>query len=111
MEFKEVALLFSGLIALLAFGLSIFNYSRTEKVEKAKLYLELRSRYLQIRRQVPDKYFGSTEMPTEEGLDWIHIEQYWYQSFDEWFTTNKLGNSKSIELWEKLFFSRNSINN
>ena len=56
---KEVIFIFSAIAAWAALGLGIFNYFRASKVEKTKLYLDLRGRYLEVRRQVPDRYFGS----------------------------------------------------
>lgn len=103
MEIKEIIWLFSGLAAWVAFGLGIVNFFRVSKIEKTKLYLDLRGRYLEVRQQVPDRYFGSTEIVTEANPDWLHIERYWYQSFDEWFTTKKLGNSEYSDLWDSYF--------
>lgn len=100
---QEVFWLTSASAAWVGFFVAVLSYFRAQNEGKAKLYLDLRSRYLEIRRHVPDAYFDISANIEESDANWIFLEQYWYQAFDEWFTTNKLHNGKYRDLWSTYF--------
>ncbi|MDO8846584.1 hypothetical protein [Methylicorpusculum sp.] len=108
-EFKEIIWTVSAIAAWFAYFLSKNNAQRIKEVDKAKLYLELRSRYLVIRQNIPDRFFKHDMDIHPSDPNWSNIEQYWYQCFDEWFCTNKLNISSSSgvsefhELWDEYF--------
>lgn len=101
--YQEIFWLASASAAWVGFVVAVLSYFRARHEGKAKLYLDLRSRYLEIRRHVPDLYFNVTGDINESDANWVFIEQYWYQAFDEWFTTNKLNNGKYKDLWNTYF--------
>lgn len=103
MTSQEIFYLASATAAWVAFAISLLSYFRARHEEKAKLYLDLRGRYLEIRRRVPDRYLAAGADIKENDPDWVHLEQYWYQSFDEWFSTTQLNRGKHSDLWDMYF--------
>lgn len=93
----------SALIAWIALLVSVSSYCRSKEEDKATLYLQLRNRYFEIRRLIPDRYFRASGCCEVQPGDWIYLEQYWYQSFDEWFSTTQLNSGKHKELWDVYF--------
>lgn len=106
---KEVIWSLSAIAAWSGLLISIRNNARTKDFNKTKLYLDLRSRYLTIRQNIPDYIFQNDEDIERNDKAWSAIEQYWYQCFDEWFCTNKLDSVDQdktdgyLALWDEYF--------
>ncbi len=105
----------AALIATAAFILSCIALYTTASVARAQLYLELRRRFAEINNQLPRRppgpkdYHDQTWHPEpdkdEDKEAFSKIEKYWYNAFDEWFTTKIIHPWPFRRLW-KVFFKR-----
>ena len=76
----------------------------------AQLFLTLRDRHEKIHKEMPKGPPPANDYhdpkwwpdPKEKG-DFENIEHYWYQTFDEWFTTKKMHPLWFKPLWTKFY--------
>lgn len=94
---------FAAVIAFLALGVSCVAYRYSKTAAITNLFIALRSRYLEIHGQLPLEVRQSNWKPAKDTDEWRAIERYWYVSFDEWFSTRKLGESAGKKLWNEFY--------
>ena len=103
MELQETIWLFGALAAIFSALSAWLSYKKSDGVERAQLYLSLRDRYLEIRRRVPDAAFTKEWDLEKNPKSKVELEQYWYNAFDEWYSTNKLNGGRHKVLWSDYF--------
>lgn len=91
------------LISSAAFGLSLLAFLYAKSVASTELFISLRSRYLQIHKSLPSEVREADWVPNKDSDEWKAIEQYWYVSFDEWFSTTKIGGRINAKLWKNFY--------
>lgn len=94
----------STIIALIALVFSILADARSNATTRMQLYLELKTRFLEVFGNLPPKFSDANWKPANKN-DEIKVKKYWHHSFDEWYITNKLNKRYMKGLWEKYYSS------
>lgn len=102
-DFGNWSELMAAVIAGLALGVSYVAYRYSKIAAITNLFIALRSRYLEIHGELPLAVRQADWTPAEDTDEWRAIERYWYVSFDEWFSTRKLGDSAGKMLWNEFY--------
>lgn len=102
-EFNSFSELMTVVIAGLALGVSFVAYRYSKIAATTNLFIVLRSRYLEIHGQLPLAVRQKNWVPVKNTDEWRAIERYWYVSFDEWFSTRKLGDAAGQKLWNEFY--------
>lgn len=94
----------AALAAALSAVIAWVSLLDSERSSKAQTYLDLRDRYFEISKQLPD-YRNRTTPYDRQGNknEWNSIKRYWYHSFDEWIVTQHFNNDDYKELWDLYF--------
>ncbi|WP_372740175.1 hypothetical protein [Neptunomonas sp.] len=71
--------------------------------QRNALFLSLRDRYLATRLQIPARVYSKNLIIHDTDPAWPLIQHYWYNTFDEWYATNKLNDGKFLDLWCSYF--------
>lgn len=95
--------LMTVVVAGVALGVSYMAYRYSKIAAITNLFIALRSRYLEIHGQLPLAVRLKGWVPVEDTDEWRAIERYWYVSFDEWFSTRKLGDAAGQRLWDEFY--------
>jgi len=74
-----------------------------EESQRTQLFLSLRDRYLKIRLSIPSSVYKKNYVINYSDDSWLHVEQYWYNAFDEWYATSNLNGGKFKDLWFDYF--------
>jgi hypothetical protein len=90
----------SGAIALAAFFLSWRTDQRAKALARTQMFLELRTRFLEVFRRLPPFDKASSEYTPDERTA---VLTYWHHTFDEWYVTNRLSHRYLKELWDDFF--------
>ncbi|MFA4828932.1 MAG: hypothetical protein WC855_06025 [Thermodesulfovibrionales bacterium] len=103
----NIKTLVSVLAAIIA-GVSCFfswqSLQSNEKVAKINTYMKLREEFNSIILSIPYSYYDeNAPAPAKKDKVWKKISDYWYLSFDEWYVTEYIGNSKMKELWDERY--------
>ena len=103
-------LLFSGVsiwIARKANKTAEAAHRLSEIETTAQVFLLLRSRFIDVFKALPPDYKNPNYHPLEQippkPEEVNTIKAYWYNAFDEWYTTNILFESLKKELWDGFF--------
>ena len=92
------------IIALIAFIFSLRADARSKATIRMQLYLELKTRFLEVFRGLPAQYADSNWEPADENEE-LAVKQYWYHAFDEWYITTKLNEKYMKGLWNEYYSS------
>jgi hypothetical protein len=82
-----------------ALGLAIRSDRRSRQVLKVQIYLQLRSRFLDIYRalgRLDDANADEVELK-------LARQAYWHHSWDEWYIANRLAPTEFSTLWDQFF--------
>ena len=90
----------SGAIALAAFFLSWRADQRAKALARTQMFLELRTRFLEVFRRLPALDKAASEYTPEEKKA---VLAYWHHTFDEWYVTNRLSHKYLKELWNDFY--------
>lgn len=86
-------------IAVIAVALAIRSDKRSREAMRVQTYLELRSGFLDIFRDL-----GQLD---QEGTDTVELrlvrEAYWHHAWDEWYITHALAPREFAALWDDFF--------
>jgi hypothetical protein len=111
----------SLLVAITTAGVALFSWRTAKKSEqtansvyawqkaanRAVTFRELRTRFSDIRRNVPRRSAGAiTAGNLTSALnrkDFEGIIEYWRHTFDEWFMSKKLNGGELGELWDQYY--------
>lgn len=100
---------FAAVGALAAVPVSIFAVhlarkadSRSKVVTRTKIYLTLRSRFIELHQQLPPAY-PDPEWRPESDADRAAVARYWHHAFDEWYVTKHLDRELLDSLWNEFF--------
>lgn len=100
------------LISLFATCTTFLNYknakeSRLRAIGRGEndLYLKLRGNFHQIRNSIDDRFFSQKIFDFDQlsQSDRKSIQLYWYNAFDEWYSTSVLHNGEYCSLWDNYF--------
>jgi hypothetical protein len=94
----------SVIVALAAFWLSVRADARSRAAARTPLYLELRTRFLEVYAELPPRYSDPGWEPTSPEEE-AAVMRYWHHTFDEWYMTNRLNEKHMRELWIKYYSS------
>jgi hypothetical protein len=90
----------SAAVALAAFFLSWRSDARAKVLARTQMFLELRTRFLEIYQRLPPFDKPSSSYTPEEKLV---VLSYWHHAFDEWYVTNRLSQKHMKELWDEFY--------
>lgn len=81
------------------------NFSKgSSDIVKTQIFMELRKSYLEVLSRIDHRYINHDWDPRSESPDIIiPLRDYWYQTFNEWYVTNKLNNTKYVDLWNNFY--------
>jgi hypothetical protein len=90
----------SAAVALAAFFLSWRSDARARVLARTQMFLELRTRFLEVFQRLPPFDKPSSSYTPEEKLV---VLSYWHHAFDEWYVTNRLSHKDMKELWDEFY--------
>ena len=90
----------SAAVALAAFFLSWRSDARAKVLARTQMFLELRTRFLEVFQRLPPFDKPSSSYTPEEKLV---VLSYWHHAFDEWYVTNRLSHKHMKELWNEFY--------
>jgi hypothetical protein len=90
----------SAAVALAAFFLSWRADERAQVLARTQMFLELRTRFIEVFRQLPPFDKHSADYTPEERAG---VLAYWHHAFDEWYITNQLNQKPMQKLWDDFF--------
>ncbi|MET4134330.1 hypothetical protein [Pseudarthrobacter sp. PvP090] len=96
---QVVTAIFSTLAALVALWVGIRSNRRSREALKVQTYLHLRSRFLDIYRELgrlDDSKADAVELQ-------LAREAYWHHVWDEWYIANRLAPREFSGLWDGFF--------
>jgi hypothetical protein len=100
MESEVVIASLSLVVSAAAIFLSIRSNRRAEITTRTRIFVELRTRFLDIREDLPDLSVPRGEWSPEQK---IAAKRYWLHTFDEWYVTNKLNEALMLNLWNSFY--------
>ncbi|MEH6473464.1 MAG: hypothetical protein V7752_19715 [Halopseudomonas sp.] len=114
MEVKEWIWLLGACSSFIAASIALIaalkNFELTKKAQqwndesqRSQLFLNLRERYLTTRMRISERVYLKDFVIHKSDESWPHIQQYWYNVFDEWYSTTKLNKGKYEDLWDGYF--------
>lgn len=78
------------------------TFRNAQLAAKAETFRLLRSNFGTLRPRLPKDFVKATTIPDRQDTRDAML-QYWYQSFDEWYITNKLNSPVLKELWDNYY--------
>ncbi len=90
----------SAAVALAAFFLSWRADARAAALARTQMFLELRTRFLEVFQQLPPFDKPASDYTPEEKAA---VLAYWHHTFDEWYVTNRLNHKHMKELWDDFY--------
>lgn len=92
----------SLVVSIAALFLSLRSNHRAQITTRAQLFLNLRSRFLEVLQNLPENYADPNWVATTAN-DRAAAFKYWHHTFDEWYITNKLDRRLMFKLWESFY--------
>ena len=99
---SAAAALASAVIATLSRLSAERAAERAGLAERTRVFVDLRERWYEIRRQLKRQELDGTRLPDTKDEEWDVLELYWQHVFTEWYTTTKL-HSELAPLWNDYF--------
>src|SRR5215510_5856518 len=90
----------SAAIALAAFFLSWRADRRAAALARTQMFLELRTKFLEVYKRLPSFEKSASDYTPEEKAA---VLAYWHHTFDEWYVTNRLNHKHMKELWDEFY--------
>lgn len=90
----------SAVTALFAVVIAVRAEKRSRAVAAAQIYLELRSRFLEIYTKM-----GDLGRPSENDEERAARYAYWHHCFDEWYISTRLAPQEFRSLWKSFYRS------
>ncbi len=91
----------SFVVAAAALGLALSTSRSNHRRARAALYLDLKARFANVYKDLAFVFTQST-LP-KDASDRLSVFAYWQHSFDEWYSTVKLGQRLERDLWIDYF--------
>jgi hypothetical protein len=104
-------------VGIAAVGVAYLDYLGSKKEAEATLdasnrqaetylYVQLKSRFEEIVKEMPsDRFTKRYKVDPKNTKDWKYFEDYWQQSFDEWYSSTQLLEPKHSHLWDEYYAS------
>jgi hypothetical protein len=90
----------SAAVALAAFFLSWRADVRAATVVRTQIFLELRTRFIDVFQRLPRFDKPASDYTPEEKAA---VLSYWHHTFDEWYVTNHLNHKHMKKLWDEFY--------
>ena len=87
-------------VALAAFFLSWRADARAATLARTQMFLELRTRFLEVFRQLPPFDKPASDYTPEQKAA---VLAYWHHTFDEWYVTHRLNRKELKKLWDDFY--------
>ncbi len=92
----------SLVVSIAAIYLSLLSNHRAQITTRAKLFIDLRTRFLEVLQNLPENYADPNWSATTD-KDKAAAMNYWHHTFDEWYITNKLDRKLMLNLWKSFY--------
>ena len=80
-----IAALGSAVIACLSWRLATQAANRAALSERVKVFMDLRQRWTEIRKNLRRLKLDRNDLPRPNGETWDILELYWQHAFTEWY--------------------------
>jgi hypothetical protein len=109
MEPRDVIAMVAAVISALSASFAYVSWKNATRAanravlsERVKVFVDLRQRWYEIRKDLRRMKLDCKELPQPEDENWDIHELYWQHSFNEWYVTTRL-HSELAELWNAFF--------